>query len=75
MKVLLVNGSPRANGNTARALREVADALAAEGVEPANRIWHNCGAGASRGDAEARRGGANVYGHSQVVNECPRPLL
>ena len=33
MKVLLVNGSPRANGNTARALREVADALAAEGVE------------------------------------------
>ena len=33
MKVLLVNGSPRANGNTARALKEVADTLAAEGVE------------------------------------------
>ena len=32
MKVLMVNGSPRANGNTARALREVADALEAEGV-------------------------------------------
>ena len=32
MKVLLVNGSPRAEGNTARALREVADALAAESI-------------------------------------------
>jgi multimeric flavodoxin WrbA len=25
MKVLLINGSPRENGNTARALKEVAD--------------------------------------------------
>ena len=33
MKVLLVNGSPHANGNTARALKEVADTLAAEGIE------------------------------------------
>ena len=33
MKVLLINGSPRENGNTARALMEVADTLAAEGVE------------------------------------------
>ena len=33
MKVLLVNGSPRANGNTARALKEVADTLAAEGID------------------------------------------
>lgn len=33
MKVLLVNGSPRENGNTARALKEVADTLAAEGLE------------------------------------------
>ena len=33
MKVLLVNGSPRANGNTSRALREVADTLASEGIE------------------------------------------
>ena len=32
MKVLLINGSPRANGNTARALKEVADTLDAEGV-------------------------------------------
>ena len=30
MKVLMVNGSPRQNGNTARALKEVADALAKE---------------------------------------------
>ena len=33
MKVLLVNGSPRENGNTARALKEVADTLAAEGLD------------------------------------------
>lgn len=33
MKVLLVNGSPRENGNTARALKEVADTLAAEELE------------------------------------------
>ena len=33
MKVLLINGSPRANGNTARAPKEVADTLAAEGLE------------------------------------------
>ena len=32
MKVLMVNGSPHKNGNTARALKEVADALAAEGI-------------------------------------------
>lgn len=33
MKALLVNGSPRADGNTARALEEVASALRACGVE------------------------------------------
>ena len=33
MKVLLINGSPRANGHTARALKEVADTLAAESVD------------------------------------------
>ena len=33
MKVLLINGSPRRNGNTARALKEVAGVLANEGVE------------------------------------------
>lgn len=33
MKVLLINGSPRANGNTALALREMAEIFAAEGVE------------------------------------------
>ena len=29
MKVLLVNGSPKANGNTARALAEIAEQLKA----------------------------------------------
>jgi len=38
MKVLLINGSPRANGNTARALKEVADTLAAEGIET-ETVW------------------------------------
>lgn len=33
MKVLLVNGSPKANGNTARALAEVAEQLNAEGID------------------------------------------
>ena len=33
MKVLLINGSPNANGNTAAALKEVAAALNAEGGE------------------------------------------
>ena len=38
MNVLMVNGSPRQNGNTARALKEVADALAKEGVE-SEVVW------------------------------------
>ena len=33
MYVLLINGSPRKNGCTARALREVADTLQSEGIE------------------------------------------
>ena len=33
MKVLLLNGSARANGCTARALKEMADVFAAEGIE------------------------------------------
>ncbi len=33
MKVLLINGSPRANGNTAYALSQMAEVFAAEGVE------------------------------------------
>ena len=38
MKVLLVNGSPRANGNTAWALKEVAGTLGAEGIET-ETVW------------------------------------
>ena len=33
MKVLLINGSPRINGNTALALKEMADIFAQEGIE------------------------------------------
>lgn len=32
-KILLINGSPRANGCTARALKEIADTLHGEGIE------------------------------------------
>ena len=33
MKVLLLNGSPKGNGNTARALQEMESAFASEGIE------------------------------------------
>ena len=33
MKILMLNGSPRANGNTAAALREMEKIFAAEGLE------------------------------------------
>ena len=33
MKVLMLNGSPKANGNTALALREIASVLEKEGVD------------------------------------------
>ncbi len=38
MKVLLMNGSPRENGNTARALKEIADTLTADGLET-ETVW------------------------------------
>ena len=38
MKVLMVNGSPRQNGNTARALKEIADTLKAEGID-SEVVW------------------------------------
>ena len=38
MKVLMINGSPRKDGNTARALKEIADTLKAEGVE-SEAVW------------------------------------
>lgn len=38
MKVLLLNGSPKANGNTAYALSQMAEVFAAEGVE--TEIFH-----------------------------------
>lgn len=33
MKVLILNGSPRANGNTAVAIKEMENVFASEGVE------------------------------------------
>ena len=46
MKVLIINGSPRAKGCTARALEEVVGALHAQGVETE---WMNVGAQDIRG--------------------------
>ena len=37
-RVLIINGSPKANGCTARALREVSDTLHAEGVETEEQL-------------------------------------
>ena len=37
MKVLLINGSPKANGNTAIALNEMIKVFNAEGVETASK--------------------------------------
>ena len=47
MKVLMINGSPRKDGNTARALREIDDTLKTEGVESeivwlGNRLVRGC---------------------------------
>ena len=38
MKVLLINGSPRKNGNTFTALSEIAKTLQAEGIE-SEIVW------------------------------------
>ena len=57
MKVLLINGSPRSNGNTFMALKEVAGALEAEGVE--TEIV-SIGAKAVQGCIACRRGGASA---------------
>ena len=57
MKVLLINGSPRSNGNTFTALKEVAGALEAEGVE-AEIV--PIGAKAVQGCIACRRGGASA---------------
>lgn len=47
MKVIIINGSPKANGNTATALREVESALHQEGVQTefihiGNKSIHGC---------------------------------
>ena len=39
MKVLLINGSPRENGNTFTALSEVAKTLNSEGIEYWNMVY------------------------------------
>ncbi len=68
MKVLLVNGSPRANGNTALALNEMAKIFAEEGIETeilhvGNKNIRGCIACGSCG-----KNGKCVF--DDMVNEC-----
>jgi len=68
MKVLLVNGSPRANGNTALALNEMAKIFAEEGIETeilhvGNKDIRGCIACGSCG-----KNGKCVF--DDMVNEC-----
>ena len=52
MKVLIINGSPRANGNTDIALREMEKVFAEEGVETK---WLNIGTQMIHGCVEIGR--------------------
>lgn len=68
MKVLLINGSPRANGNTASALNEMVKIFEAEGVETevlhvGNKDIRGCIACGSCG-----KNGTCVF--DDMVNEC-----
>ncbi len=68
MKVLLVNGSPRANGNTARALEEMVKVFVEEGIETeillvGNKAIRGCIACGSCG-----KNGKCVF--DDMVNEC-----
>ena len=67
MKVLLVNGSPKANGNTATALNEMIKIFAEEGIETelihvGNQAIRGC-----IGCAKCRQTGACVF--DDIVNE------
>lgn len=68
MKVLLINGSPKANGNTARALEEMVTVFAKEGIETeiihvGNKDVRGCVACAS-----CYKNGKCVV--DDIVNEC-----
>ena len=68
MKVLIINGSPRANGNTATALAEMEKIFAAEGIETelvhiGNQAIRGCIACGSCGNT-----GKCVF--DDMVNEC-----
>ena len=68
MKVLIINGSPRKNGNTALALREMEQVFAAEGIET---VTMQIGAQAIRGCAAC--GGCSKKGKcvfDDAVNEA-----
>lgn len=72
MKVLILNGSPKANGNTARAIEELVKTFTAEGVEAeimqvGNKDIHGC-----IGCAQCRTKGQCVF--DDQVNEAAAKL-
>ena len=72
MKVLLLNGSPRRNGNTARALQEMESAFASEGIE--TETVH-VGKEAVRGCIACGSCGKNCIGPRRICwrNRCRCP--
>ena len=73
MKILLINGSPKANGNTAFALEQMAEVFAAEGIETetiqvGNQLLRGC-----QGCGACYKLGKCVF-DDDIVNETVRKL-
>ncbi len=68
MKVRLLNGSPKANGNTAYALSQMAEVFAAEGVEAANLLGDAIAAASCIACGGCAKAGKCVF--DDAVNEA-----
>ncbi len=73
MKVLLINGSPKAKGNTAFALEQMAEVFASEGIETeiiqvGNQLIRGC-----QGCGACYKLGSCVF-NDDIVNETARKL-
>ena len=73
MKILLINGSPKANGNTAFALEQMAEVFAAEGIETetiqvGNQLLRGC-----QGCGACYKLGKCVF-DDDIVNETVQKL-
>ncbi len=80
MKVLLVNGSPKVNGNTALALKEMEKVFLAEGIEV---VWANIGNKVIRGCVACGRCYSlgkcvfddEVNEYAKIMEECDGVVL